>query len=214
MVLAAAPAIITTYGEDVPGPVLAAGRAAVEALVALSDDAYGLQWSDYADPAWRPSRADIHLNAWAVWLARSVRVKLPASPSPALADYAAAWARVGSQADAWAEAVSRQLLQDAYDARTARWGGTPVAYSDWWALAWSRLALGAEWSPSRCTGGQSVPYCAPGELAATLAADLSWSRLVGEAARGADQAGLQVSAPRRNALRGPCSCMQQRTLLG
>lgn len=77
-------------------------------------------------------RADVQLNAWALFLAASHEDALSGSGS----EFEADWASLGSnQAPVWRAALEAQLVQDAQAARQANRG---QPYSDWNTLAWAR----------------------------------------------------------------------------
>ena len=155
---------------------------------------------------------DITLNAWALWLLNSTAT---AAGSPAWGPEHAVWSR-------WRDALVRQLLVDAGQARARGQQGSPAAanagggggpgpggyfvYSDYDTLVWVRLALGAAWSPPMCGKGEGAP---PGGICASLdmAADLSLDRLVGGGGARASCLMLHVSCVLHHALMRHASCI-------
>ncbi|GIL86089.1 hypothetical protein Vretifemale_14532, partial [Volvox reticuliferus] len=117
----------------------------------LTDPRLGLMWalpSRWGE--WSPSRTDLYLNTWALFLFTQHGPALRSSPS------AASWASLESnQVMTWRTAVASQVVRDAEAARKLP---DPRPYDDYNTLAWARLALGAQWDPrnSSQAGGNSI----------------------------------------------------------
>jgi hypothetical protein len=152
------------YLNLVPNQLSASVTALGDVVQYLTDSTYGLM---YTDPrrgfGWRPTRADIDLNSWAVWLVESS--KQDATRLNGDAGFSKAWKGVLDQIPTWRTALERQLVEDGKAARNAN---PPYAYPSLESLSWARLVLGASWNPSDV---------APIEVVN----DLSVSRLVKEA---------------------------------
>jgi hypothetical protein len=123
----------------------------------LTTDSWGLVYTDPArGPWWRPTSADIPLNAWATYLVERAGDEVPTSN----ADFASAWSSVAAAVPKWRAALQRQLEDNAVKSRQAQ---PPRAYDDFETMAWARLVLGPTWVPTSAS--------------ADVAADLALSRL-------------------------------------
>ncbi len=89
-------------------------------------------------PLPNPRRTDQYLNTWARFLSNlhGPALRSPAAPlPPSLAPFATSWASLDTDQLKWREAVARQIVVDAEEARRPP---DPHAYSDWNTMAWVR----------------------------------------------------------------------------
>jgi len=152
------------YVNLVPNQLSSSITALNDIVDHLTDPTYGLLYTDpRRGQGWQPTRADIDLNSWAVWLVESS--KDDATRLNADAGFSKSWKAVQDQVPIWRAALERQLVADGKSARNSN---PPYAYPSLETLSWARLVLGASWNPSDV---------APIEVVN----DLSMSRLVKEA---------------------------------
>ncbi|GIL54024.1 hypothetical protein Vafri_9574 [Volvox africanus] len=136
------PAVLFSYGQQVivdrQSNLVDAGFADLAKLT----NSWGLLWGEPEQwYGWTPSRTDLQLNTWALFLFAHHGPALRSSPS------AASWASLESnQLPMWRAAVATQLVVDAIQSRQTPY--SPGPYSDWYTLAWVRLVLGAHWTPA------------------------------------------------------------------
>ncbi|GIL86136.1 hypothetical protein Vretimale_13856 [Volvox reticuliferus] len=142
MLWATLPAILFTYGQTIVDRQSELVAAAFADLTTLTDSSWGLLWTEPGRwYGWTPSRTDLYLNTWALFLFAQHGPALRSSPS------AASWASLESnQVMTWRTAVASQVVADAVQSRLQPYA--PGPYSDWYTLAWVRLVLGADWFPA------------------------------------------------------------------
>ncbi|KAG2434214.1 hypothetical protein HXX76_007940 [Chlamydomonas incerta] len=148
MLWAVQPPLLQRYGQ----PASAAGpeallHTAYTNLGRLTLSNVGLVYSDPSRwYSWVPTRTDVYLNCWALFLAAEHAAAGKALSGDLAAAYAADWAGLaGNLLPLWRAAVERQVIQDARDARM--YSNNKAAYEDWYTLAWVRLAMGPSWNP-------------------------------------------------------------------
>ncbi|PNH12233.1 hypothetical protein TSOC_000852 [Tetrabaena socialis] len=143
MLWATLPAVWSYYGQASSAAQGAAVAKGFTDLAKLTHPSYGLQWTDYARwSSWSPSRADLDINTWALWLAAEHGAAAASS-----AGFGTEWATLAaSSVPLWRAAVEQQIVVDAQQAQYA-WDGVKGSYSDWHTLAWVRLVLGGDWVP-------------------------------------------------------------------
>ncbi|GLI68394.1 hypothetical protein VaNZ11_012780 [Volvox africanus] len=137
------PAVLFSYGQkDIIDRQLDLVVAGFDDLTKLTDLKSGLLWgAPERWSGWTPSRTDLYLNTWALFLFAQHGPALGSSP------FAASWASLESQqVPMWRAAVNTQIVADAIQSRLQPY--SPGPYSDWYKLAWVRLVLGADWSPA------------------------------------------------------------------
>ncbi|PNW72413.1 hypothetical protein CHLRE_16g677205v5 [Chlamydomonas reinhardtii] len=148
MLWAVQPPLLQRYGQ----PASAAGpeallHTAYTNLGRLTLSNVGLVYSDPSRwYSWTPTRTDMYLNSWALFLAAEHAASGKALSGDLAAAYATDWSGLaGNLVPLWRAAVERQLIQDARDARM--YSNNKNAYEDWYTLAWVRLAMGPDWNP-------------------------------------------------------------------
>lgn len=128
-------------------------KAINQAATTLTDAKYGLLPQELkclypTSPG--PQRADISLNAWAVWLVDQLNAAGPTAAAtntakaPIDTKLASSWGPLDAASKVWRKALETQLLADATAARAAQ---PPRVYEDYDTLSWARLVLGADWTP-------------------------------------------------------------------
>ncbi|CAD7704606.1 unnamed protein product [Ostreobium quekettii] len=126
----------------------------------LTSEIWGLQW---VKPRFsEPSRVDTSLNADAIWTANRVVGLLNGE----VRELNSGIKRLTKLANVWSSVLERQIVEDA---RSLSKLGSKI---DLATLAWTRLTLGADWSPPRCPS-QDSSFCAE----ATVIEHLSIERL-------------------------------------
>ncbi|GIL54039.1 hypothetical protein Vafri_9594, partial [Volvox africanus] len=186
------PSVLSYYRRTATVQQAAAITGGFQDVASLTDTRLGLMRSPPSRwGKWWPSRTDLQLNTWALFLFAQHGPALRSSPS------AASWASLESnQLPKWREAVATQLVQDAEAARKLP---NPRPYDDYNTLAWARLALGARWDPSstsstsRARGNSNDHILNPmatnngnNSIAPQVATDLSLMTLVGAASTKGD----------------------------
>ncbi|KAG2447335.1 hypothetical protein HYH02_007664 [Chlamydomonas schloesseri] len=148
MLWAVQPPLLQRYGQ----PASSAGpeallHTAYTNLARLTLPNVGLVYSDPSRwYSWMPTRTDMYLNSWALFLAAEHAAAGAALSSDLAATFGADWKGLTNNlVPLWRAAVERQLIQDARDARV--YSNNKNAYEDWYTLAWARLALGPTWEP-------------------------------------------------------------------
>jgi len=171
MALATWPSILSYYNQQLPGSAEPNVSFAFQTLSDLNTQQYGLLSS--MPRGWSPNRANIVLNAWAAWLTTVHK-------APTDQRFQGAWRKVVDMAGGWKQAAAVQLLQDAMDAR--QYSGSRSRYSDFYSIAWTRLAMGSGWSAPLCDRSNSMQgsarVCASSQ---DVQSDVSLERLVQEA---------------------------------
>jgi hypothetical protein len=202
---AALPSMLSLYGAAAAAspPASAAGNAAASRRAAqvaageLTDPRFGLMYVSLAGggrgasaPPQPPTRADVPLNAWGSFVvARAAAAAAGGGAGGGGGGGAAVDPLLPKAAETWRDALARQLVADAQQARmgAAAQGMSGGPYGDLEALSWARLALGAPWRPppNGTSGGADV-----------LSEDLSMRRLTAAALAG----NLTVGASARTGL--------------
>uniref|UniRef100_A0A7S3VJT0 Alpha-2-macroglobulin domain-containing protein n=1 Tax=Dunaliella tertiolecta TaxID=3047 RepID=A0A7S3VJT0_DUNTE len=153
LVLATMPLVMRQYQQQLSPSQSANASTAAASLALLTHERFGLLEFPPDDGLWneRPEGADVLLNAWASWV--TCKALSPAER------------KLGSNADAkpvigldlvskWRTALAQQLVLDAEASRKPRFLRKPEPYSDFYTLAWARLAMGAHWHLPLCDSGQ------------------------------------------------------------
>ncbi|KAK9803301.1 hypothetical protein WJX72_010340 [[Myrmecia] bisecta] len=135
----------------------AANASAVAALShlgtnALTNSTYGLLSSPPQPGLQPPQSADVHLNAWGLWIASQLEKSGPLDAS------------VEQLRPTWQSAMIRQLLKDAQDSR----GRFNKPYDNLEQLAEVHLALNTSWLPAVCP---ATGPCATKQVQGDLAMD-------------------------------------------
>ncbi|GIM02181.1 hypothetical protein Vretimale_7087 [Volvox reticuliferus] len=131
------PAVLSYYSQSPTNGQAVEVAQAVQDLKDLTSSSYGLQWmlpTKWA--SWSPSRANIYLNTWALFLVNFYTNGLQKVTGPLVKV-------VGNCYDKWRRALDFQITSDVNEAQISGY-----EYNDWNTLAWIRLALGANWTPT------------------------------------------------------------------
>ncbi|GLI68405.1 hypothetical protein VaNZ11_012792 [Volvox africanus] len=145
------PSVLSYYRRTATVQQAAAIAGGFQDLALLTDSRLGLMW---APPSrwgnWWPSRTDLYLNTWALFLFAQHGPALGCSP------FAASWASLESQqVPMWRAAVNTQIVLDAEAARKLP---NPRPYNNYNTLAWAWLALGARWDPRTMSRARDNRY--------------------------------------------------------
>ncbi|EFJ40727.1 hypothetical protein VOLCADRAFT_99419 [Volvox carteri f. nagariensis] len=181
------PAVLSYYDQPISSGYLELSSGGLSDLSTLTDPSLGLMWSESTRwYNWRPTRTDLYLNTWALFLAGLYGSTLASTSSP----NAAQWSSLEStQLPNWRAAVARQLVADAVQSRQQQY--SPGPYSDWYTLAWVR---NARVLTSLVLHSLGTANPAPNLVAGTISEITSLLRVQGRTAYVASAPGLSSAA--------------------
>lgn len=97
-------------------------------------------------PGYQPQQCNVYLNAWAVWAVQSVGAMQSVAEAQDK-EYLKQWQSLPNTVDIWKKALTLQMVKEAEAARN---GPHPHPLSAYDSIAWTRLAMGADWQPPVC----------------------------------------------------------------
>ncbi|KAF5837388.1 hypothetical protein DUNSADRAFT_4436 [Dunaliella salina] len=153
LILALQPYVFRLYQQQLSTAQAANASKAASNLARLTHDGFGLLEFPPDEGLWdeRTERADILLNSWASWVTCKA---LSTAGHKAGSDGEEKMGVSLALVSRWRTAIARQLVLDAEASRNPSTPRKPEPYSDYYTLAWARLALGAHWHLPLCSKGQ------------------------------------------------------------